>query len=219
MEKKGGRMGTQGARYWRTRLDELIRSDQISGLEKIVVICIHCLHLATISGWIKVCLDPTTATPTAEQRRWRDRAIEIYVVVEWLVLLLILWVPNHVPNYLVAISGLILFEILLNLSNIIFVGKLDRIYPPTISVERSLLLFGINVLQVIMIFAIFYRAKLGLPPKEAAVTSTLVFGTVGYPEKGDYVVAAQIISDFALLAIFLSAFVGNLASLRRSGSR
>jgi hypothetical protein len=204
-----------GFRNWHERIGRLVASSDISGLEKVVVVCVHFLHVCTGSGWLKFCLDPTTQSPTLEQMRPRDRAIELYVLFECLVLAGILWLPDKIHWYEVAVAAFILFEILLNLSSIIFVGKLKDVYPPTHSIERSVLLFGVNVLQVIMIFAIFYRAAFGLPPSEAAVNSALVFGTVGYPSPGGYVVAVQVIVDFVLLAIFLGTFVGNLGALRR----
>ncbi len=213
-------MFSAGVRHWRAILDALVVSKKIGGLEKAVVVIIHCLHLITLSGWIKVALDPTTEKPTPEERRSRDRAIEIYVLLGWGVLGVILWVPDKVATYQAIIAGFILFEILLNISSIVFAGKLETAYPPTPSAERSLILFGVNVLQVITIFAIFYRVKLGSTAAVAAFNSTLVFGTVGYPLDGGYLVACQIIVDFILVAVFLGAFVGNLGTRvqRRTGS-
>jgi len=178
------------------------------------------LHVVTPSGWIKLALDPHTNQPTKEERWVRDRAIEFYVVVEWIVLCAILWVPEATQQYQVWIAAFILFEIILNLSSIVFVGKLPSIYPPTASIERSLILFGINVSQVVIAFAIFYRVALHLSPKKAVLTATLVFGTLGSPSLSSensaaIVVVLQVVTDFLLIAIFLGAFVGRLGAFRR----
>jgi hypothetical protein len=49
---------------------------------------------------------------------------------------------------------------------------------------------------------------------DALFNSLLVFGTIGYPKKAQVIVGAQIVIDFALLAIFLARFVGRLGEAR-----
>jgi hypothetical protein len=216
----------KGRRYWGERLSNIVRSDAIGGIEWIVTIMIHSLHIVTLSGWLKIIFDPSFERADNNEARWvrerkrRDNIIDFYVALQFLILQYVLWVPKN-PGLLSFLFGsYFLFEIILNLSSIIFVGKLKNVYPPTSSIERSLLLFAINVLEVITIFAVFYRIGFGFEPFVALFYSVLVFGTVGYPPQdaifyGRTIVAAQVVVDFALLAIFLGAFVGNLRALRR----
>jgi hypothetical protein len=209
-----------GLLHWKRQACEIYASREIGGLEKVVVFLIHILHILTLSGWIKIALDPPIDRPTASERRTRNKAIELYVILEFLVLATILWFSGDVQQYQCWVAAFILFEILLNLASIVFVGKLPNIYPATSSIERSLILFGINILQVIMTFAIFYRAQFGILPEKAVLISMLVFGTLGSPSIGDdfsgaHIVEAQVVVDFAMIAIFLSAYVGRLGAFRR----
>lgn len=209
-----------GVRNWRKKLSILCRSEKIGGIEWLVVVIVHFLHITTLAGWIKFYFDPISNDPTAEELRRRNKAIDIYVVFEFCVLQCLLWLPDR-SNVIYALAALyFLCGILINLFSIVFVGKLD-VYPPTPSIERSLLLFGINVIQVITIFAIFYRTQFCQSPLIAIINSTLVFGTLGHPLGnnfiGGYIVATQIIVDFVLLAVFLSAFVGSLNAFKRKG--
>jgi antitoxin HicB len=203
---------------WLKKLNTLYKKREIGGVEKFVVLAIHFLHITTISGWIKIILDPISDNPTVEDRRRRDRTIEFYVVFELVALQLLLWWPGGFVISRCVIAIYVLYEIFLNLSSIVFVGKFD-VYPPTVSIERSLLLFGFNAIQVITIFAIFYWVYFDFSPYMAFIEATLVFGTVGHPLGNDLaggeLVALQIMADFVLLAVFLGAFVGSLSAFKR----
>src|SRR6516162_434880 len=81
--------------------------------------------------------------------------------------------------------------------------------------ERTLLLFLLNIVQVVLAFAILYRLtlpNLNLNPWKALFKSLLVFGTIGYPEGAELIVGIQIATDFVLLAVFLAFFVGRLGN-------
>ena len=82
--------------------------------------------------------------------------------------------------------------------------------------------FMLNVLHVVLIFAIFYRLWVpGLKYGDALVDALLVFGTVSLPQeqKARSVGAIQVATDFMLLAVFLAHFVGGLGRAMRRGAR
>lgn len=92
---------------------------------------------------------------------------------------------------------------------------------PPKSAERSLLLFILNVAELLIAFAIFYRGRFGLRVGEAITNATLVFGTIGY--RNDIVdippiVAVQILLDFLLLAIFLATLIGRVGPFEKRTS-
>jgi hypothetical protein len=208
-----------GLKDWRSKLSAIVKSRDVAGVEWLAVVSIHFMHITTISGWLKFAFDPIKGNAERQERRARDIVIEIYVLVELVLLQVLLWVPAKGALWPSALALYFLYEVLLNLFSIVFVGKL-AVYPPTASIERSLLLFGINVLQVLTVFAIFYRAEFDHHAYVALVYSALVFGTIGHPLQGSltnggYIVAAQIIIDFVLFAVFLAAFVGSLKAFRR----
>lgn len=97
------------------------------------------------------------------------------------------------------------------LLNVLF---LTKIFGAPASNERTLLLFIINVIQIILAFAIFYRRQLGLRTGQAFFEVLRVFGTLGYPEGAEFIIGCQITIDFMLFAVFLSFFVGNLGQGR-----
>ena len=87
---------------------------------------------------------------------------------------------------------------------------LKKLLGPPASDERSLLLFFLNVIQVVLSFAIFYRCKLSISVGKALFKTLLVFGTIGSVDGAETIVGFQIATDFLLLAVFLAFFVGNL---------
>ena len=111
-----------------------------------------------------------------------------------------------VACYLPASTIVVLF-------NVLFLTKLSFI-GPVASYERTLLLFLVNIVQVVLAFAILYRLTLpNLNAWKALFKSLLVFGTIGYPEGAEPIVGIQIATDFVLLAVFLAFFVGRLGKL------
>ena len=81
--------------------------------------------------------------------------------------------------------------------------------------QRSILLLILNVVDVILIFALFYRHALGLEIAPAILWAVRVFGTIGDPLQGREAtgyewVIAQVVCDFTLITLFLSTFVGKL---------
>jgi hypothetical protein len=214
-----------GFANWCAILCKLRASKDVGGIEWLVVLLVHFLHITTVSGLIKIVCDPVdtiedNAEKKSQQLSRRNRYIEAYVIIQFFALIVLLAIPQRVGVGSCLLASYFLYEMLLNLFSIVFVGKLEGIYPKTPSIERSLLLFGINVLQVIVIYAIYYRGSFNFDPLVAVVHSALVFGTIGHPLgkelDGGIIVVTQIIVDFVLLAVFLSAFVGNLRAFRRT---
>jgi hypothetical protein len=103
-----------------------------------------------------------------------------------------------------------------------FLSKLEFVATPK-SPERSLLLFILNVAELLIAFAIFYRVWFGLRVGEAIVNAILVFGTVGYFKDKiadrmvdtSALVAGQILLDFLLLAIFLATLIGRVGPFEK----
>jgi hypothetical protein len=120
-----------------------------------------------------------------------------------------------VPKVSAILAGYLLATNIIILLNVLFLTKLSFI-GPVASEERSLLLFFLNLFQVVLTFAIFYRCKLSVSVGEALFKTLLVFGTIGYPQGAETIVGSQIAVDFVLLAVFLAFFVGKLGSSRRS---
>jgi hypothetical protein len=71
----------------------------------------------------------------------------------------------------------------------------------------------VNVIQLVLAFAIFYRTAIpNLSNMDAVFNALLVFGTIGYPKGANLVVGSQILLDFVLLAVFLAFVVGKLGN-------
>ena len=81
----------------------------------------------------------------------------------------------------VAAATYILFEIILALANIIFVGKFEELQAPPASIERSIILLLFNLVEVVLIFAVFYKSALGLSPGNALFQASLVSGQLVIP--------------------------------------
>ena len=79
---------------------------------------------------------------------------------------------------------------------------LQRVFGPVSSLERSLLLFMCNVVQIVFMFGTWYQCRYS--DTEALRTSILTFATISYADKMPSVAMAQIALDFVLVAIFLS---------------
>ena len=114
---------------------------------------------------------------------------------------------DRAPTLFVVLTTYFLSATIIILLNVTFLTKL---FGPVVSNERTLLLFGFNVAQAILTFAIWYRFVLDLGAGRALFEALLVFGTIGYPEGADTIVSIQIATDFMLVAVFLAVFVGNL---------
>jgi hypothetical protein len=92
---------------------------------------------------------------------------------------------------------------------------LSKIFGDVVSGERSLILFICNVMQVVLMFSIWYEVEAGLPKWEALFAALLVLGTLGYREHEKVLVGFQIAADFLLLAIFLAHLMGRVGFVKK----
>lgn len=188
----------------------LWRDRPVHGLELIFDTLLLGLRCFSISYWIKTLLPD----PTDSRRTIGDNAVDGYCVVQ-LITLLILLLFGLGPVADSVIAGYVLFDIYLNLFNIVFIGKITAINAPPVSIERSILLLFINVLDVIFAFALVYRDWFGLSTPDAIFKAILVFGTIGYPAAavGSWVflVSLQVLLDFVLIALLFGSFVGQMS--------
>lgn len=199
-------------------IQTLWREGQVYGLELVVDLLLLILRYLSISYWLRARL-PEATEP---KRAVRDIVIDAYSIFELIVLLVLLLANPFGPVLNTVIAAYILFEIFLMLLNIIFIGKFGGINAPPASVERSILLFGLNVLQVVVAFFIFYRDWLGLSSVDAFFKAVLVLGTIGYPKVSGnlvLVVALQVFLDLILIVLLIGSFVGNLSLFRERRSR
>ena len=192
----------EGLAEWRNDLAKLRSTSEVRGIEKLFDLTIYFLTIFVPSAWMQICLG---------KRRAGISFIDGYVIVITIILVCLLVWPAHVPKLIAILAGYLFTTNIVILLNVLFLTKL---FGPPASHERSLLLFLLNAIQVVLTFAIFYRCKLSFLAGKAFFQTLLVFGTIGYPSGADRIVGFQIAVDFLLLALFLAFFVGNLGSGR-----
>lgn len=185
---------------------------EIHGLELLWDTALLILRFASASYWLRSRL-PSSNDP---RRFVRNNAIDAYCVFQFFVLLMLL--PTCFGRAVDSvIVGYVLFEIYLNVLNIVFIGKIRAVNAPPASVERSILLLLLNVLEVLFAFAVLYRDWLQLSTVDAFFKATLVLGTIGYPEApGRWVllIALQVLLDLVLVVLLLSSFAGQVGLFR-----
>ena len=185
---------------------------RVKGLERFFDTFLLLLRFLSLSYLLKRFFD-------GPRRTMRSSVIDAYCVLE-LTVLVILLVVNLGPVLESVVAAYILFEIYLNLFNIIFIGKFPAINAPPASIERSILLLFMNVLHVVVAFAVFYQHWLKLSSVDAFFNAVLVLGTIGYPTAAVgwrcLLVSLQVLLDLVLLVLILSSFVGQVSLFRRS---
>jgi hypothetical protein len=137
---------------------------------------------------------------------WKDKLLSFP---DWCVfgvtvaLAILFWTT---PPGSVLIASYLLFSIIVYLLNVVLLDH--KVFGAPRSPERSLILFILNVAQVVLIFAIFYSPfVVSRPP---LVEALLVFGTINFPTEAPYLAAFQVAADFMLLAVFLAHIVGRV---------
>jgi hypothetical protein len=91
---------------------------------------------------------------------------------------------------------------------------LSKVFGPVFSAERSLILFICNVMQIVLMFSIWYEVEANQTKWEALFSALLVLGTLGY--KGPKVlVGFQIATNFLLLAVYLAHLVGRVGYVKK----
>jgi hypothetical protein len=93
---------------------------------------------------------------------------------------------------------------------------LRRVFGDPESFERSLILFMLNVVQIVLMYGTWYG--LGEYKDEGGlIHSVLTFATISHAEKMPNLAMLQIANNFMLLAIFLAYLVGKLGSGKSGG--
>lgn len=190
---------------------------RVHGLELVVDTTLLVFTYLSISFWLRTVLP----SPHDARRIVRDNTIDAYCFAQLVVLSLLL-VGQCGPIVDSVIAGYILFEIYLSLLNIVFIGKFREINAPPASVERSILLLLLNIVQIILAFGILYRDWLGLSRLDGIFKAILVLGTIGYPDAPGslvLIVVLQVFLDVLLFVLVLSSFVGQLGLFSNGNPR
>lgn len=203
---------SQGEAVW-VNVRTLWRDSGVRGLERLFDTLLLLLRFLSLSFFLKRFLpDPDDA-----RRAVRSSVIDAYCVLQ-LVALVILLSASLGPVVETVIAAYILFEIYLTLLNMIFIGTIRAIIVPPASIERTILLLFMNVLQVVLAFAIFYQHWLGLSAVDAFFNAVLVLGTIGYPTAAAgwrcLLVSLQVLLDLVLVVVILGSFVGQMTLFR-----
>jgi hypothetical protein len=187
----------------------------VYGLEYATDCLLLLCRRVSISYWIR---RPSERPPL--NLKWRSRIIDWYCCGEFAVLCcLLVWSRSW--SLSTALSVYILFEIYLSLFNIVFIGKFPSINYTPASIERVILLMFLNVLQVLLAFAVLYHtwSPSYLSGHEALSQAVRILGTIAAPEQPRLIVDLQILLDLLLLVIFLASFAGQISLFRKpSGS-
>jgi hypothetical protein len=213
---------------WLDKIRTLWRTGEIHGIELIFDISILGLRYGSLSywlkdRWLKKAVDRWADVGKQDPKRrvWRDNLIDVYCILQTLILLVVLFGANR-PILNSIIGGYVVFEIYLNLCSIFFLPRqralgprtasdpLSAVNEPSTSVGRSMLLLFVNVLQVVLAFAVFYRtATPTLRPTNALLDAVLVLGTVGYPtEAPALLICIQVFLDLFLIVFAVGGLVG-----------
>jgi hypothetical protein len=193
-----------GVKQWWSDLRRIYATDKIDGIEKGFDLSIFALLAITPTQIIQFFCGGREQAP--------KRLVGGYVLIITLVLACLLYWSDSLPRVSVGLAGWFLASTIIVLFNVLFLSKLPFIGPPR-SPHRTLILFMVNVIQLVLAFAIFYRFALPkLSNMDAVFNALLVFGTIGYPKGANLVVGSQIFLDFVLLAVFLAFVVGKLGN-------
>ena len=139
--------------------------------------------------------------------RSRYLGIDTYVVLS-VVLTIGIW--SATPTELGAlVCSYISASTVVALLQVVFLSKL---LGPILSAERSLILFVLNVVQIVFTFSIWYQLEAGLSRENALFNALLVLGTVGYYDRANVLVGLQIATDLLLFAIFLASLIGRVGT-------
>jgi hypothetical protein len=178
---------------------DLKRIPQITrGVEKWADLFLYSLTLLLFSQWLHI--------GWGTKDRPASWMIDIYVLVG-----VIVTVWGYLSSSFIVACFSVYFttSTVIVLLNVVF---LRRIFGEPESVERSLLLFICNVVQITLMYATWY--ELGAQ-KDPLLRSVLTFATINYAEDMPNLAILQIATNFLLLAIFLSHLIGQVGDRRR----
>jgi hypothetical protein len=181
----------------------------VNGIEFLVDLVLLILRWFSVSYWIRYLPERW------ENPRLRNNIVDAYCSAEFVVLCtLLVYANGRLVDTIVCVY--VLFEIYLSLFNILFIGKFRDINYKPPSIERVLLLMFLNVLQLVVAFAVLYRAwsPSAISWDRALSQAIRVLGTVEAPTQTRALVDLQILLDLLLLVIFLASFVGQVGVFR-----
>ena len=187
---------------WRDGLQKIWTAPNLHGIERLVGIGVFVLKTFILTELIRL-------LPWNRKDK-RKGLPDLYVVLVTAFLFILLVLPPSAWS--VGFAIYFLASIIVYLLNVVLLSK---VFGRVLSPERSLILLILNVAQVVLIFAIFYRLELREELegwRDALVDAVLVLGTVAvpFPLKARPIAAVQVAIDFMLLAVFLAHFVGGL---------
>jgi hypothetical protein len=187
----------KGLQDWWSGLKKV--EEEMRGIERVVGIALCTLRLTVLTEWVHVGFGKPD-----RPLNWFTDAVVFGVAV---VSAVIYWGPNV---YLAGVSTYFSYATLIILLNVLL---LERIFGEKASVGRSLLLFICNVAQITLMFATWYRLGGVSNP---LLISILTLATIGYEPSMATIAMIQILTNFVLLAIFLSHLVGQIGQKRGS---
>jgi hypothetical protein len=140
--------------------------------------------------------------------RWVS--LDSYIAVKFVLLLVVIWLPQNWLWVAAIVAAYLLFEMFVYRFKTLLSESIEP-RPSYESLEKSLLYFIVNIGEVILAFAIFYRLTPNVCEADAiwvCVADTiswacLVLGTAGFPDKARGVAAFQVVLDFCLLLFSL----------------
>src|SRR5215471_5596906 len=191
---------------WWGDLRKIWKADELQGIERPVDVILFVLKTLTLTELIQLLgwnwKDKLTSFPD-----WYVFGVTVFLGI------LLRWSPSWSfwPRCLsVVIAIYFLGSVMVYLLNVVLLDH--KVFGDPRSPERSLILFILNVAQVVLIFAILYSSWLpNLGSGEALVDAVLVFGTVSLQKGVEPKLAAiQVAIDVMLLAVFLAHFVGGV---------
>jgi hypothetical protein len=183
----------EGLRNWYEDLQKT--KEATHGIEKWAGWILYALTILLLSQWIHIGWGTREKAPS--------NGIDAYVVVAFGLTSLIYVFPSVPAAFVSTYFSISTVIVLLN------TVLLRHVWGEPESPRRSLVLFMLNVPQVIVMFATWYY--LGGQDK-ALLNSTLTFATISYVSDMPGTAMAQIATNFVLLAIFLASLVSEMWS-------
>ncbi len=184
------------------------------GIERIIMVFVLLLKLCFPSFWIRHYAD-------MHSHRLRNSMVEQYVIIKTVLILLVLWCGRWSQWWWVAITVYLIGDLVTYLLWLIVLSNLHHSQP---NLRRNLILLGINMIEIIAAFGVFYLASWSLHTTannqvvtnwlQAFYFSIATFATVGY---GDMVVSWTrwyILSIMQVLTslLFISLVFSSVAS-------
>jgi Ion channel len=184
------------------------------GVERIIMVLVLLLKLCFPSFWIRHYAD-------MHSHRLRNEMIEQYVIIKTVLIVLILWCGRWSQRWWVAATVYLMWDLVTYLLWLIVLSNLHHSQP---NLRRNLILLGINMIEIIAAFGVFYLASGSLHATangqivtnwlQAFYFSIATFATVGY---GDMVVSWTrwyILSILQVLTslLFISLVFSSVAS-------